>query len=72
MLDHKLNQSRVHCAVLDGDNVRHGLNAGNQMLKEIYGDSFAQRFGLGFSAIDQEEPRNTSHTSQHYRYHNIA
>lgn len=54
-LDHKLNQYRIHCAVLDGDNVRHGLNAGTQMLRESHGHDFAQRFGLGFSAIDREE-----------------
>ena len=27
VLDHKLNQMGVHSVVLDGDNVRHGLNA---------------------------------------------
>jgi len=54
-LDHKLKQYRIHCAVLDGDNVRHGLNASTQMLRENHGDDFAQRFGLGFSAIDREE-----------------
>lgn len=54
-LDHKLTQNRVHCAVLDGDNVRHSLNAGTQMLRENHGNNFAERFGLGFSAIDREE-----------------
>lgn len=54
-LDHKLNQYRIHCAVLDGDNVRHGLNASTQMLRGSHGDDFAQRLGLGFSAIDREE-----------------
>ena len=54
-LDHKLYQYRIHCAVLDGDNVRHGLNASTQMLRVSHGDDFAQRFGLGFSAIDREE-----------------
>ncbi|WP_373499628.1 adenylyl-sulfate kinase [Desulfococcus sp.] len=54
-LDHKLSQNRVHCAVLDGDNVRHSLNAGTQMLRENHGNDFAERFGLGFSAIDREE-----------------
>lgn len=54
-LDHKLNQYRIHCAVLDGDNVRHGLNASTQMLRGSHGNDFAQRFGLGFSAIDREE-----------------
>jgi adenylylsulfate kinase len=41
--------------VLDGDNVRHGLNAGPGMLKEKHGEEFAKRFGLGFSAQDREE-----------------
>jgi len=54
-LDHMLNERRIHCAVLDGDNVRHGLNASTQMLQESHGDDFSQRFGLGFSAIDREE-----------------
>ncbi len=54
-LDHKLHQWGMHSAVLDGDNVRHSLNAGSSMLVETHGDEFAQRFGLGFSAIDREE-----------------
>ena len=54
-LDHKLHQWGMHSMVLDGDNVRHSLNAGPSMLKEMHGDAFAQRFGLGFSAIDREE-----------------
>jgi len=54
-LDHKLHQLGIHSAVLDGDNVRHALNAGPGMLRETHGDEFAQRFGLGFSAIDREE-----------------
>lgn len=54
-LDHKLYQVGVRTAVLDGDNVRHALNAGPGMLKESHGEAFAQRFGLGFSAIDREE-----------------
>ena len=41
--------------MLDGDNVRHGLNAGPGMLKERHGEEFAKRFGLGFSAQDREE-----------------
>jgi len=41
--------------VLDGDNIRHGLNAGPAMLKERHGEEFAKRFGLGFSAQDREE-----------------
>lgn len=54
-LDHKLNRNAIHSAVLDGDNVRHGLNANAQMLQETHGEDFARRFGLGFSAIDREE-----------------
>ena len=54
-LDHKLNRCGIHSAVLDGDNVRHGLNANAQMLQETHGEDFATRFGLGFSAIDREE-----------------
>jgi adenylylsulfate kinase len=54
-LDHKLYEHGVHSAVLDGDNVRHSLNAGPGMLKKTHGQDFAERFGLGFSAIDREE-----------------
>lgn len=41
--------------VLDGDNIRHGLNAGPALLRQQHGDEFARRFGLGFSAQDREE-----------------
>jgi adenylylsulfate kinase len=54
-LDHKLHQADIQSVVLDGDNVRHGLNAGPGMLKGTHGDEFSKRFGLGFSAIDREE-----------------
>ena len=54
-LDHMLHKERCQTVVLDGDNVRHGLNAGPAMLKERHGEDFANRFGLGFSAIDREE-----------------
>ncbi|MDX2456241.1 MAG: adenylyl-sulfate kinase [Gammaproteobacteria bacterium] len=54
-LDHKLHQWGKRSVVLDGDNVRHSLNAGSSMLLDAHGDEFAQRFGLGFSAIDREE-----------------
>src|SRR6476659_2355287 len=49
---------RGHAAyVLDGDNVRFGLNAGPKILMETrgYAESAAKRFGLGFSAEDREE-----------------
>ncbi|MBT8119933.1 MAG: adenylyl-sulfate kinase [Gammaproteobacteria bacterium] len=54
-LDHLLHQKGLRSVVLDGDNVRHGLNAGPGMLRNTHGDEFSQRFGLGFSAIDREE-----------------
>ncbi|MEA3411166.1 MAG: adenylyl-sulfate kinase [Pseudomonadota bacterium] len=54
-LDHKLHQWRMRSVVLDGDNVRHALNAGPSMLLDTHGEAFAQRFGLGFSAMDREE-----------------
>jgi adenylylsulfate kinase len=54
-LDHLLHQSGIQSVVLDGDNVRHGLNAGPGMLKNTHGEEFSNRFGLGFSAIDREE-----------------
>ena len=55
LVDHKLHSMAVHSCVLDGDNVRHGLNAGPGMLMERHGEEFAKRFGLGFSAQDREE-----------------
>ncbi len=55
LLDHKLHSTGVRSFVLDGDNVRHGLNAAPAMLKEVHGEEFAKRFGLGFSAQDREE-----------------
>ncbi len=54
-LDHKLHQWGLHSMVLDGDNVRHTLNAGPSMLREAHDAAFSQRFGLGFSAMDREE-----------------
>lgn len=55
LLDHKLHSLGLSSFVLDGDNVRHGLNAAPGMLKERHGEEFAKRFGLGFSAQDREE-----------------
>jgi adenylylsulfate kinase len=49
---------RGHAAyVLDGDNIRFGLNAGPKILMETRGsaEEQAKRFGLGFSAADREE-----------------
>jgi len=54
-LDHILHEKGLRSVVLDGDNVRHGLNAGPGMLRDTHGDTFSERFGLGFSAIDREE-----------------
>jgi adenylylsulfate kinase len=55
LVDHKLHKRGQRSFVLDGDNVRMGLNAGPGMLKERHGEEFAKRFGLGFSAQDREE-----------------
>src|SRR5471032_149001 len=49
---------RGHAAyVLDGDNIRFGLNAGPKILMETrsYSEAQAKRFGLGFTAEDREE-----------------
>jgi adenylylsulfate kinase len=49
---------RGHAAyVLDGDNVRLGLNAGPKLLMDArgYSEELARRFGLGFSAADRTE-----------------
>ena len=55
LVDHKLHSQGKHSVVLDGDNIRHGLNAAPGMLKDRHGEEFAARFGLGFSAQDREE-----------------
>ncbi len=47
LVDHKLHSRGLKSFVLDGDNVRHGLNAPPAMLKERHGEEFAKRFGLG-------------------------
>lgn len=54
-VDAKLNELGQRSYVLDGDNVRHGLNASPEILAPVYGDEFAKRFGLTFSAQDREE-----------------
>lgn len=41
--------------LLDGDNVRHGLCAPPAILSKDHGQEFADRFGLGFGAVDREE-----------------
>ena len=55
LVDHQLHGMGYHGFVLDGDNVRHGLNAAPAMLRSVHGEEFAKRFGLGFSAQDREE-----------------
>ena len=54
-VDHRLYELGVHAVLLDGDNIRHGLNATPQLLLESHGQEFAERFGLGFAAQDREE-----------------
>ncbi len=55
LVDHKLHSAGIHSFVLDGDNIRHGLNAGPALLRQRHDEEFAKRFGLGFSAQDREE-----------------
>ena len=55
LLDHQLHSLGVRSYVLDGDNVRHGLNAPPSVLAPRHGEEFAERFGLGCSAMDREE-----------------
>lgn len=55
IVEQKLYERGVRSYLLDGDNVRYGLNAGPDILEERHGAAFSQRFGLGFSAEDREE-----------------
>ena len=55
LVDHKLHAMQVHTFLLDGDNVRHGLNATTSRLAQQYNDAFGERFGLGFSEEDRQE-----------------
>src|SRR5208283_2125788 len=56
-LEHALVQRGRLAYVLDGDNIRYGLNAGPKILmeKRAYSEAMGRRFGLGFSAEDREE-----------------
>jgi adenylylsulfate kinase len=54
LVDRMLNERGIHSFLLDGDNVRHGLNASPAMLAE-YGEPFARRFGLSFAPEDRQE-----------------
>ncbi len=55
LVDHKLHEMGKRSFVLDGDNVRHNLNASPKILMEKHSEEFSKRFGLGFSAQDREE-----------------
>ena len=52
-IDFKLHELKVASFLLDGDNVRHGLNASPERLESEYGSEFANRFGLSFAANDR-------------------
>ncbi len=54
-VDAILHRDGVRSFVLDGDNIRHGLNASPELLAKHHEVEFARRFGLGFSAQDREE-----------------
>jgi adenylylsulfate kinase len=54
-VDALLHARGVHTFLLDGDNIRHGLCAGGNLLEEKHGPDFATRFGLGFAPLDREE-----------------
>lgn len=54
-VDRLLHQRGTATFLLDGDNVRHGLNASPAILAPIHGEDFAKRFGLGFGPQDREE-----------------
>jgi adenylylsulfate kinase len=55
-LEKALVERGVHAAVLDGDNLRHGLNRDAELLRAAgHTPRAARRFGLGFSAEDRRE-----------------
>jgi len=54
VVDHKLHQRGAKTYLLDGDNVRHGLNASPALLAD-HGEAYASRFGLSFGAEDRTE-----------------
>ena len=53
-VDRLLFERGLRSFVLDGDNVRHGLNASPALLVQ-YGEAFARRFGLTFAPEDRVE-----------------
>lgn len=55
VVEQKLFERGAHTFLLDGDNVRHGLCAGPNLLEPVHGSEFANRFGLGFGQQDREE-----------------
>ena len=54
-VDQKLNDLGAASFVLDGDNIRHGLNASPEILAEKHDEAFAKRFGLSFAPEDRAE-----------------
>ncbi len=54
VVDHQLHALGIHTYLLDGDNIRHSLNASSERLME-FGERYARRFGLGFSEEDRQE-----------------
>jgi adenylylsulfate kinase len=54
-VEQKLFDQGAQTYLLDGDNVRHGLCAGPNLLEPVFGDEFSKRFGLGFGKQDREE-----------------
>lgn len=54
-VDARLNEINARSFVLDGDNIRHGLNASREILAPVFGEEFAGRFGLGFAPEDRTE-----------------
>ena len=54
-VDFKLHERDVPSFVLDGDNVRHSLNASPEILRQRHSEEFAARFGLTFAPEDREE-----------------
>ena len=54
-VDRILHDRGMRSFVLDGDNVRLGLNAAPPLLRQRHDEAFAARFGLGFAPEDREE-----------------
>lgn len=54
-VDRLLHARGIRTFLLDGDNLRHGLNPSPAMLLDEFGADYADRFGLGFSPADRQE-----------------